>query len=198
MVLERPSIGVGWKVLGDDGAEIGKVKEVHEDHLVVRGGTLFKHDLYVPVTACASIGDETVTLDVASGAVDEAGWRFPPERGLGGQHRAPAGEGEPGMTTMTGAGYGAGGGVATAGPLAPGRGDAIADRLGGSGRAGLSPTGASATAPVTDDVERRGTPAEVDEADEADDTGDDTSGDTSEDTSTTGDEAARADAPPLT
>lgn len=197
MALDQSSsIRVGWDVVTSDGKGIGKVEEVHDDYLLVRGGTLFKHDLYVPVAACARAGDGNVTLDVASNDVDDSGWRFPPDRGFGGQHKVPTTAGDPTMTTMTGAGYGAGGGVAAAGPLAPGRGDAIADRLGGSSRAGLSAADTSAT----DDLERGIAPTDPrDELHDDGDTGDDTSDDTSEDTSTdTSGDAAASDAPPLT
>ncbi|HSH21094.1 MAG TPA: DUF2171 domain-containing protein [Candidatus Caenarcaniphilales bacterium] len=138
MVLDELNrIQQGWRVVGSDGSEMGKVAAVHEDHLVVEAGTLFKHNLYVPVTALVEIGDERVSLNVPAGDADELGWRYPPEGSyVTAEGFEPAAEGD--TTTMTGAGYGAGAGASSGGPLAPGHGDAVDDRLGGSGRAGLS------------------------------------------------------------
>jgi hypothetical protein len=135
---ERGRIQQGWSVIGSDGSEMGKVLEVHEGHLVVEGGVILKHNLYVPLSAVTDTADERVTVSAPAGDAEQLGWRFPPDAGLTPKEGSKSTEAASEPTTMTGAAYGAGAGVSSAGPLAPGHGDAIADRLGGSGRAGLS------------------------------------------------------------
>ncbi len=192
MVLEQLStIEQGWTVKGSDGSNVGEVVAVREDHLVVEAGTITKHELYVPVTAVERIGDESVHLNVPAGDVDEAGWRHPPQRSYTRRGDLAPTESATDHTTMTGAAFGAGAGVSSAGPPQPGFGDAIEDRLGGSGRAGLS----GLSARPESDVE----PVDEADADTGDDTSDDTSEDTSEDTSGDVEEAgsgAVADVPP--
>ena len=214
MVLEQlRRVSGGAAVVGNDGSKIGAVQEVHEDYLLVKGGLLVKHDLYVPVDAVRSVNEDNVTLNVASGDVADLGWRFPPDRGITrGADASTAGGAadEPtDLTTMTGAGYGTGTGPAAGGPLGPGHGDAIADRFGGSARAGLSglnagpedalepmATGETAAsgAAASDDVDASD---ELDDDDTSEGTSEGTSEDTSEGTSED-DEPAAADAPPLT
>ena len=95
---------------------------------------------------------------------------------------------------MTGATFGAGGGVSSAGPPEPGFGDAVEDRFGGSGRAGLS--GLSGRSddnlePVDESgAETRGPAGASDDDDTSDEASEDTSEGTSEDTSadTSGDD----------
>jgi hypothetical protein len=139
MVLnELRRIQKGWSVIGSNGRQIGTVAQVRDDQLVVEAGLLQKHDLYVPVSAVSQVGDDRVTVNATADEAEQLGWRYPPEQGYARrQDLRPTGEGSD-TTTLTGAAYGAGAGVSSAGPVAPGHGDAIADRLGGSGRAGLS------------------------------------------------------------
>ena len=192
MVLEQLSrIERGWTVKGSDGSSVGDVVAVRKDHLVVQAGTITKHDLYVPVTAVESIGDESVVLNVPASDADEAGWRYPPQRSYTRRQDLPPTESTKDQTTMTGAAFGAGAGVSSAGPPEPGFGDAVQDRLGGSGRAGLSGLSERPEAEVKP-VDEAGTAegAAEGETSAGDSVDDDTSDDTSEDTS--GDEAGEA------
>lgn len=100
-------IARGWSVVGSDGAKIGDVAETREDHIVVTSGTLFKHDLYIPIDHLAQAGDGSVTVNVPGGQVDQEGWRFPPNAG-GFQHEAPAYPEVPDTTMIEAAGYSAG------------------------------------------------------------------------------------------
>lgn len=130
-------IGKGWRVLGRDGRAIGEVEQVRDDLLVVhRGRLLGAQRLYVPIDALAEVGADTVVLGLPASEVGSKGWHVrptsPPPRG---RERARGEEHD--MTTMTGAGFGAGGTAASGGPLGPTRGRGIEGRFGGSGRAGL-------------------------------------------------------------
>jgi hypothetical protein len=130
----------GWDVVGNDGGKIGTLQEVHDDHLVVEHGLINKQQLYVPVSVVDGVRDEAVALSIPAGQADEMGWHVPAgtTQGAG---PAPLRSGGSDTTAMTGAGYGAGGTVASAGPFSTTRGDQIHDRLGGSGRAGLGRAG---------------------------------------------------------
>lgn len=174
----------GWSVVGSDDSKIGKIVEVHDNYLLVESGLLTKHNLYVPVSAVTGAGDGRVAVDVPAGDADQMGWRFPPERSYTGPDGG-TGQAADGTTTMTGAAFGAGAGVSSAGPVAPGHGDAIADRLGGSGRAGLSAMDRRSDDPLepTASDEFAGAGATGADDDDDDDTSDDTSEGTSEDTS---------------
>lgn len=135
---ESPRIGKGWRVLGRDGKAIGEVEQVRDDVLVVhRGWRLGRAQrLFVPIDALGEVRSDSVVLRLAASEVGAKGWHVrpnsPPPRGA---ERTTGGEYD--MTTMTGAGYGAGGTAASAGPLGPTRGRGIEGRFGGSGRAGL-------------------------------------------------------------
>lgn len=198
MVLEQlRRIGDGAAVIGSDGTQIGSVAEVHDDYVLVQAGTLLKHDLYVPVSSVSEVSADIVKLDVPAGEAEDRGWRFPPTAGLRRDGAIERTDEATDVTTMTGAGYGAGGGASSGGPYAPGHGDAIDDRLGGSGRAGLSGLSSrpednlAATADAdldASETERAGgdpddADADHDDDDDEGDTSDDTSEGTSEDTS---------------
>ena len=96
----------GWSVVGSDGAKIGEVREAREDHIVVTGGTLFKHDLYIPIDHVTRAGDGSVAVSIPSDLVDQEGWRYPPNAGF--EHEKPAYPVVPETTTIQAAGYSAG------------------------------------------------------------------------------------------
>jgi hypothetical protein len=135
------NIRKGWEVVGRDDKKIGQVTEVHESYLVVESGTLVKRDLFVPVAAVTQVGDERVLVDAPAGDAEKLGWRHPPERSYTRPRELGRTAEADDNTTMTGAAFGAGAGVSSAGPVAPGHGDTVTDRMGGSGRAGLSAVG---------------------------------------------------------
>ena len=100
-------IARGWSVVGSDGARIGEVADTREDHIVVTSGTLFKHDLYIPIDHLAQAGHGTVAVSVPAGEVDGEGWRFPPNAGME-AHESPAYPEVPDTTMIQAAGYSAG------------------------------------------------------------------------------------------
>jgi hypothetical protein len=161
----------GWNVVGRDDSTVGDVAEVHESYLVVETGTLVKRDLFIPVAAITEIGDERVLVDAPAGDAEKLGWRHPPER----SYTRPRDLGRTAEaddnTTMTGAAFGAGAGVSSAGPVAPGHGDTVTDRMGGSGRAGLSAVGRRSDEAFDDRETEGGKPAagDIDDSDIADD-----------------------------
>lgn len=135
-MLEKLSrVERGWKLVGSDGGGVGEVVEVREDLVVVEHGLINKETLYVPVSALADVRDGEVVLDLPADRVAELGWQVPP-RASANARPGPRDSGGD-TTTMTGAGYGAGGTASAAGPLGTYQGDQIHDRFGGSARAGL-------------------------------------------------------------
>lgn len=106
MDMKTAHIEGGWDVVTADGKEIGKVKEVREDHIVVTQGTFIKHDLYIPIDHLASAADGKVSIRVASDEINQEGWRYPPTAGF--DHKKPAYPEVPETTTMQAAGYSAG------------------------------------------------------------------------------------------
>lgn len=106
MDTRASQIRSGLTVVGSDGAKIGEVKDVREDHIVVTGGTLFKHDLYIPIDHVAQTGDGKVEVSIPADLVDQEGWRYPPNAGY--VHEAPAYPDVPDTTMIQASGYGAG------------------------------------------------------------------------------------------
>jgi len=67
----------GWAVLGNDGQQLGIIKGVGNNYLVTsRRG--FASDLYVPVTSIATVGHETVQLNLTRSDAEHMGWERPP------------------------------------------------------------------------------------------------------------------------
>jgi hypothetical protein len=99
-------IARGWSVVGSDGAKIGQVKETRDDHIVVTSGTLFKHELFIPIDHLTHSGEGTVAVSVPADKADQEGWRYPP--GAGFEHEKPAYPEVPETTTIQAAGYSAG------------------------------------------------------------------------------------------
>lgn len=96
----------GWRVMGSDGHEIGKVKGVREDQLIVEHGTLIKDDYFIPIDEIADIDSGEVSLRTSSSAADRQGWQVPP-----GAHHEDAEIAYPEVpetTTIQAAGYSAG------------------------------------------------------------------------------------------
>jgi hypothetical protein len=80
MIEHDPStVEEGWEVCGVDGQKIGSVKSSQAGALVVESGTLFKSELYVPVSYIEGIAQERVTLSVTSDKVEAMGWDKPME-----------------------------------------------------------------------------------------------------------------------
>jgi hypothetical protein len=106
MDTRTTQISAGSRVVGSDGGSIGTVKEVHEDHVVVSAGTLFKHDLYVPIDHISRSDEDAVAVNVKAGDVDAEGWRYPPNASF--EAEEPAYPEVPDTTMIQTAGYSAG------------------------------------------------------------------------------------------
>jgi hypothetical protein len=74
-VTTQPPVRVGMHVVGTDGKEVGKVKEVRDkDFLIDRP---MRRDVYAPLDAIQNVTDDTVTLNVSSDRVDNMNWPKP-------------------------------------------------------------------------------------------------------------------------
>jgi hypothetical protein len=72
------AIRPGWEVEGSNGGHIGKIDEIGPDYLLVRQGTIFHHDLFIPFSAIQAIQPNRVVLDVSRDQVGQQGWQQPP------------------------------------------------------------------------------------------------------------------------
>jgi len=83
MSVDPQYIQVGMRVVGSDGEEIGKVKEVHPTELLV--DRPLARDVYVPLDAIQAIVDTSashaydahVVLTIRADSVGDTGWRHP-------------------------------------------------------------------------------------------------------------------------
>jgi hypothetical protein len=106
MDAKAAHIESGWIVAAAGGREIGKVKEVRDDHIVVTQGTFIRHDLYIPIDHVTDAADGKVSIRVDSHGIDQEGWRYPPNAGV--EHENPAYPEVPDTTMIQSAGYSAG------------------------------------------------------------------------------------------
>jgi len=67
-------IQAGWNVYGSDDAKVGDVAEVGPNYLLVQKGWLFTRDIYVPMSAIASIEEDNIRLNVTKDDVASMGW----------------------------------------------------------------------------------------------------------------------------
>ncbi|HEX2222328.1 MAG TPA: DUF2171 domain-containing protein, partial [Candidatus Limnocylindria bacterium] len=75
---QASQIQAGWDVYGSDGKEIGDVAEVGPNYFVVEKGFLLTKELYIPMSAVASISEDRVELSVTSDAIEDQDWSQPP------------------------------------------------------------------------------------------------------------------------
>ncbi|MCZ7573161.1 MAG: BON domain-containing protein [Ardenticatenaceae bacterium] len=73
---DRSQVQVGMQVVGLDGADVGRVKEVRDDDLLV--DRPFDRDVYVPFDAIQEISGNWIVLTVSADRVDSMGWASPP------------------------------------------------------------------------------------------------------------------------
>lgn len=71
-------IQTGWDVYGSDNEKIGDVAGIANDHFIIEKGFLFTTDIYVPMSAVASLGDERVYLAYTKDQVEDEDWSSPP------------------------------------------------------------------------------------------------------------------------
>jgi len=63
-------------VMGSDGDEVGKVKNVRTDDFLV--DRRFERDVYVPFTAIKEVSGDRVVLTVETKETGKMGWENPP------------------------------------------------------------------------------------------------------------------------
>jgi uncharacterized protein (TIGR02271 family) len=80
MTTHATQIRTGWDVYGSDDEKIGDVSGVANDHFIIEKGFIFTEDVYVPMSAIASIGDERVYLTYTKDQVENQKWSSPPAR----------------------------------------------------------------------------------------------------------------------
>ena len=74
-------IQTGWDVYGSDGEKIGSVAEVGTDHFVIEKGFIFTTDIFVPLSAVASIDDDEIDLIYTKDQVENQDWSSAPMAG---------------------------------------------------------------------------------------------------------------------
>ena len=75
--MRMADLRAGWSVVGNDGRQLGTVKEVSQNFLLVSTARLSR-DLHVPASAIANIERDTVHLNVATREAASMGWEQPP------------------------------------------------------------------------------------------------------------------------
>ena len=68
----------GFTVYGADGKKIGDIDEVHSTYLKLHKGLIFRKDVFVPLSAVASLRGNEVHLTVSQSAIDGLGWDTAP------------------------------------------------------------------------------------------------------------------------
>jgi len=74
MTMNTRQIQAGWNVYGSDDAKVGDVAEVGSNYLLVQKGWLFTRDIYIPLSAVASVQENTIRLNVTKDQVASMGW----------------------------------------------------------------------------------------------------------------------------
>jgi hypothetical protein len=67
----------GWLVVGNDGRQVGAVRDVGQNYILT-SSTGLASDIYVPASAIANVAHEVVHLSVAQRDVAGMGWEQPP------------------------------------------------------------------------------------------------------------------------
>lgn len=75
--MRMADLKAGWAVVGNDGRQVGTIREVGQHYLLVATSRR-SDDLYVPASAIGNIEHEVVHLNVAAGNASSMGWDQPP------------------------------------------------------------------------------------------------------------------------
>jgi hypothetical protein len=75
--MRMADLRAGWLVVGNDGGQVGAVREVGQNYLLTSTPGLGR-DLYIPASAIANVEDEVVYLSVTHRNVAGMGWEQPP------------------------------------------------------------------------------------------------------------------------
>ena len=81
MTIDAQRIQTGWDVYGSDEEKIGDVAGVANDHFIIEKGFIFTTDVYVPMSAIASVDDERVYLTYTKDQLENQDWSSPPAEG---------------------------------------------------------------------------------------------------------------------
>jgi hypothetical protein len=69
----------GATVYGSDNEKIGKVADVGSSHFIIEKGFIFTTDIYVPMSAIASVGDDdNVYLSMTKDQIEHEDWSTVP------------------------------------------------------------------------------------------------------------------------
>ena len=69
----------GATVFGSDNEKIGKVADVGSSHFIIEKGFIFTTDIYVPMSAIASVGDDdNVYLSMTKDQIEHQDWSTAP------------------------------------------------------------------------------------------------------------------------
>jgi hypothetical protein len=75
--MRMTDLKAGWAVIGNDGRDVGSVRDVGQNYVRASAGALVG-DLYIPASAIANVENEAVYLNVAQRDVAGMGWGQPP------------------------------------------------------------------------------------------------------------------------
>ena len=75
--MRMADIKPGWKVVGNDGRRVGKIREVGQNYILTSTSAM-SGDIYVPASAIANVEHQAVHLSVSQPNVAEMGWDQPP------------------------------------------------------------------------------------------------------------------------
>ncbi len=78
MTSNMQGIQPGWNVYGSEGDKLGEVSDVGTNYITVSKGWLFTTDIYIPVSAIASIEQDGIFLNIPKDQVERMGWDTPP------------------------------------------------------------------------------------------------------------------------
>ena len=67
------------RVYASDKQEVGRVAEVYEDSFLIKKGSIFHHDRYIPYQAIASIEHDGVHLLMSTDEVQQKEWQKRPD-----------------------------------------------------------------------------------------------------------------------
>jgi hypothetical protein len=75
--MRMADLQAGWDVVGNDGRELGTIREVGQHYVLVSTGR-FSGNLYVPASAIGNVERDVVHLNVTARDATSMGWDQPP------------------------------------------------------------------------------------------------------------------------
>ena len=74
------TIDTRWAAYGADSKQIGTVRGVLLDYLVVQTGRFFRRERFIPISIITCVEHQCVYLNVSSTEIDNRGWDALPDR----------------------------------------------------------------------------------------------------------------------